>query len=808
LLCPVVIGLALLITYFASSVIPLAYPSLDTALVQMLARQLQRPEIKRPLLLGLSSTYDLTWLYVSDGSGKPLPECAAITPGLFSWSNKSRMVTYRERPFYEAVAQIDAERYLHAGMSLGTPQSLSGEYMMTDPLLLFIVPVRSCYLIFFFLCFSLLVLALVARLISRPINAIKDGVDEMTDTSSFDLNKYDAIRFPLILPTETRELKEAMRAVFVFFESEKQEIINEREKTIKWKKLKAEADAEVVDVPVQAALMGDAVGVSTAAGLSALIEAKGSSVAYADDACRAIFAALEKFNAGVLFVRESLDDKHLPAVIAACGLTDALRDKFERADLRSLLSQARLTGKIVDLGPLSLKKFGFESILQESAFSHITVGPILHNRNALGYLLALTPQPLPPMLLASAELIRRREGVRYFGLLLREQAEEQKWTDAATGLRNKAYLMELISHITTSRQNNPKAQFAMASFCISVDPAQQSESLTTMLLERTNVVLRQIINAVKQQNLALDLPPTLEIEIMRVQGLEFVMTAAMADSRTYIRLIEELGRLLLPVLNMVSPAGKLCLGLAIIPNAGETGDELLMRSRSGMYYSEENGQGPFAWIKAEGVPPDYKPSRRLTAMKGELGVLDCTELLQSIASGSRSGVLVIEDGLGKEFAMTVGGGRPVAARLGKLSGQDAIVELVVTFDAGSFNFQENASGDAPPEKKLPPLMNMLMESAMAQDYYIAARGVLRRLDLPVVAGPNISQWSDLVSKDELTERELSIMQALLTLVESEEPLTLERMFSILDVCPTYMKWRCAALLYTYGAIDFVPALAR
>jgi GGDEF domain-containing protein len=800
LLCPAIIGAAIVVSFLVSPFLVNAYPVFDNLLVQMLARQLEGQEIKRSLAMSLAETYGLSWLYVSDEGGKTLLEFAPITPALAYSANHSRPVTYHDRPFYEAVAPIDQDHYLHIGMSTGSAINTHGQFALTNPFLFAIMPVRGANLVVILVFATALLECLVLVFLTRPIEALKSGISNMTKSGTIDLTSYDSIQLPGTLVTEVQELQTAMRAIFVYLEKVKQDVLNEQEKLNRWKKQRAEFEPLASGVAEKAALVGDTLGGSMR--LSGLIEAKGSSASYADQVARLVVLKIDKLIDGVIFVREAFGDRQAPSIVSTCGISAALKERFERAELGQLLSQARLTAKIVDLGPMTLKKFGLEGLLHESTARHIVVAPILHKRKALGYMLVLALQPLEQSVLASLERACNHSASIYFGLLLREDAEEQKWTDPLTGLRNKAYLVELLSHITASLQDSYEAQYAVASFCFSLDPSQQSESLTSALLERVAFVLRQIVENAKRQVLNEALPAELEIEIVQGHGLEFVLTAAKADRRVYQILAQVLARQLEPLLNSVSPPAKLCLGLSLYPGAGDSGEELLTRSRAAMYFAEEHGEPHIAMLKAEAVPADFRPSRRLTAMKGELGVLDTTDLLQSIASGSRSGVLVVDDGFGKEFSMTVGAGKPVAASLGKLTGQDAVVELIVTFDFGSFNFKEAAVDDLVFAKKLPSLLNMLMESAMAQDYYQVARGVLGRTDRPVVQGLNIAHWTELVDKTDVSEREYSIMQTLLSLIDGEAVLTLDKMFARIENCPTHLKWRSAALLHSYGAIDF------
>jgi GGDEF domain-containing protein len=803
LLCPAVVGAAIVVSLLVSPLLVYGYPVFDNLLVQMLARQLQGQEIKRSLALSLAETYGLSWLYVSDEDGKTLLEFAPITPALASTSNRSRPVTYHDRPFYEAVAMIEDGLYLHAGLRTGSAINSGGQYALTNPLLFAIVPVRGANLVVILLFATALLECLILLFVTRPIDALKNGISSMTKSGTIDLPSYDAVQLPKTLVTEVQDLKEAMRAIFVYLEKVKQDVIVEQEKLTRWKKQKTELEnvATAGSAAERVALSGDTL--AGGMGLSGLIEAKGSSASYADQVARLVVVKYSEAVDGVIFVRESFGDRQAPSIVSTCGVSAELKERFERIELGQLLAQARLTAKIVDLGPLTLKKFGLEGLLQGSTVRHIVVAPILHKRKALGYLLVLAPQTLPESILANLERACNYSAGIYFGLLLHEESEEQKWTDPLTGLRNKAYLVELLSHMTASIQDARDAQYAVASFCLSLEPSQQSESLTGAMLERVVPVLRQVIDSAKRQALGGGLPADLELEIVKGAELEFVLTAAKADRKAYQALTQVLAQQLQPILNSVSPPAKLCLGLSLYPGAGDSGEDLLTRSRVAMYFAEEHGQSPVALLKAEAVPADFRPSRRLTAMKGQLGVLDTTELLQSIASGSRSGVLIVDDGFGKEFSMTVGAGKPVAASLGKLVGQDAVIEFVVTFDAGSFNFKETAVDDSAPGKRLPPLMNMLMESAMAQDHYHAARSVLRSIERPVVKGANIALWTELIDKSDVSEREYSIMQTLVALVGPDASLTLEKMFARIDNCPTHVKWRSAALLHSYGAIDFV-----
>ena len=150
---------------------------------------------------------------MSDSTGKNLLEFAPITPALLSTSNLSRAVTYHERRYYEAVAPIDQEHYLHAGLTLSGAINTTGQYALSNPLILAIVPVRGGSLIIVLLFATALLEGLILLFVTRPIEAISNGISAMTKAGTIDLVSYDAIRLPGTLVTEVQDLKEAMRAI-------------------------------------------------------------------------------------------------------------------------------------------------------------------------------------------------------------------------------------------------------------------------------------------------------------------------------------------------------------------------------------------------------------------------------------------------------------------------------------------------------------------------------------------------------------------------------------------------------------------
>ena len=104
------------------------------------------------------------------------------------------------------------------------------------------------------------------------------------------------------------------------------------------------------------------------------------------------------------------------------------------------------------------------------------------------------------------------------------------------------------------------------------------------------------------------------------------------------------------------------------------------------------------------------------SMIGSLGAIDCAGLLQSISTAKKTGTLTVED-RDKSMVIAFHDGKPTQAKLGKLRGQDAVVEFLVGWTEGIFVFR-----DGVPTLELDetcalrfPLDKMLLDAALFQD---------------------------------------------------------------------------------------------
>jgi hypothetical protein len=127
--------------------------------------------------------------------------------------------------------------------------------------------------------------------------------------------------------------------------------------------------------------------------------------------------------------------------------------------------------------------------------------------------------------------------------------------------------------------------------------------------------------------------------------------------------------------------------------------------------------GGYRQIAGEGADGALKHVETMKeSMLGTLGAIDAPGLLQSIASAKKNGLLSIEN-IGKTALIQFANGKVTAARLGKLVGSVAVVEVLVAWRNGIFLFRNNGTSEQLDEscKVDKPLDQLLLGAALAED---------------------------------------------------------------------------------------------
>lgn len=125
-------------------------------------------------------------------------------------------------------------------------------------------------------------------------------------------------------------------------------------------------------------------------------------------------------------------------------------------------------------------------------------------------------------------------------------------------------------------------------------------------------------------------------------------------------------------------------------------------------YKEISGEGAVGALQ-------YVETMR-ESMLGTLGAIETPGLLQSIAQAKKTGLLSMED-RGRSALVAFQGGKLTHARLGKLLGTHAVMEVIISWKEGIFIFRDQAKSNDLDEscQVARQLDRLLMDVALAED---------------------------------------------------------------------------------------------
>jgi len=244
----------------------------------------------------------------------------------------------------------------------------------------------------------------------------------------------------------------------------------------------------------------------------------------------------------------------------------------------------------------------------------------------------------------------------------------------------------------------------------------------------------------------------------------------------------------------LDPKLKPCVGISSYPMEGDNMPSLLASAFSALMFAErEFGMG--AIKTAQEVPSDYKKADSKAVIKGELGVLGGFGLLQSLAVSNKTGELSVNQEGQPSLSVLFQDGKPLEVSFGELAGKEALVDFLISYKEGKFQFVERnfSRGTQVIIKEKTPLSleRCLMDAAVAEDHMVVAKRMLRLEDC-IISVNAVEQMEKLFRKrSDLTDEEKNGMKALVDTLENAA--TLQQLFDAVKM-PDYIKWRAAHLL--------------
>jgi diguanylate cyclase (GGDEF)-like protein len=489
------------------------------------------------------------------------------------------------------------------------------------------------------------------------------------------------------------------------------------------------------------------------------------------------------------------------AVVAATSYVDhrALQ-LLSRIDHKVILKLISETNRSMDIGAMSLRRYGFGMLSDLMNLKTVHYAPIKFHGSLIGALIVFFDAQMAEKFsgaLIDLDSFCSRIGGPMSHLLKKQELEDAGLKDQLTGLPNRKFLQDYLSERLTiaarTMFRDPLSLFIIQPNINEAAIASHGEALRDKILQDVAGELQRGLKETFDSNV--------NFQLVRYDVEEFAICVQPLDENAGL----ELGRSLQSrILKSKASVGDLfgvtlTVGLATSPSDARDERSLLSRAKLAMRFAEE-----FKFEEriaaAREVPVSYEPSKRLADISGELGVLDCAALLQSIANSQKTGVLTVEDELGRQYQSLFKTGKLLSSVLEGFHGMDAVIEFVTSFEAGRYNFklvtdselEKIAAGEVAPHL---PLDKCLMEAALAEDHLKKAkRNLHETFLLRATPGEDAKRmWSNIENDTkQFSSIERHTMKRILALSDGSR--TLANIFTELQFAPTYLKWHAAAIL--------------
>jgi diguanylate cyclase (GGDEF)-like protein len=476
-----------------------------------------------------------------------------------------------------------------------------------------------------------------------------------------------------------------------------------------------------------------------------------------------------------------------------------LLSRIDHAAIIKLISE---TNKAMDVGAMSLRRYGFGMLAEYMHLRNVRYSPIKHNGVLIAALIILFDNQMPELgadALIDLDSFCARVGNTMANLLKRQELENASLKDQLTGLPNRKFLQD---YLTEKLLISSKELFRTPLSLLLVQPNVSDAIIATHGEAVRDKILREVAEELNQC-VKTKLDSKINSQLVRYDVEEFAICLQPFDETESVALAgalqERISKSKTSLGDMFGVS--LTIGCATSPTDAREERTLLSRAKLAMRFAEEfKPENQIA--SAREVPISYEPSKRMADISGELGVLDCAALLQSIGNSQKTGVLSVEDEVGRQYQSVFKAGRLLDSHLGEFKGIDAVVEFVTSFEAGRYNFRlvsdtelEKLSPATSGAPLHPPLDKCLMEAALAEDHLKKAKRHLKETHLMRATPGDAAQqkWKNLETDTRnYNAAERQTMQKILALADGSR--TLGHIFSEIDRAPTYLKWHAAAIL--------------
>ncbi len=811
---------AALMSVVADTVYPKIMTGFANQLVLDLAEDAKKKMPTGPAILQLMNQYNLAWYYITTPDAKVVPATKPYAPDLQKYNVAPRDIDWKNRHYYEAVSHVTDTQILHIGVYAGPiilPSLASGAVAMN-------VPISLGYAAMVLAGLFVVTVALLQFWVCKPLaHLTRACYSLLLAREAYSHITGGGLKVPGAV-TEVQNVSKGLRDIRRQYD---EAVAARAAKEEELKRQRSEHEEEKTFISRQyeeqlATTQSKLTELHTKEAEEEFLNALGRELDNLRSSKQVCFRVLEKLNdkfpTSILYGAFFRVNKSLESSLEAqLGFDERSLQALRKLDHLSIARHIFSTGNALTIGQQSMRDYNLQQLSQANSLRTAVYMPVKFQNRNLGMLAFYFVQE-GQVVQERLRILRNVQDLLarslYQSVLYEEETEAAR-TDPMTGLRNKKFFYEIMPQVFERAAVNPQANPVSI---IMIDGDHFKSINDTYGHQVGDQMLQELAKTIK---LCVRTQETSERTagpgdyLIRFGGEEFVVLMEVTDARRAVAVAERIRQAVETKADWPGGIAKwtVSLGVATYPADGKSADDLMEKADTALYYvKEELGRNKVC--HSQQVPRTYKSKKKAAAIGGELGVFDAAGLLQSIATSQKTGVLTVQSADGKNLWMLFEAGKPLQARLAQQKGGAAITEFLVTFEDGSFNFQERAQGGR--DTKLPmlepeynvarSLERCLMDGALAQDNYNAARTIISSSDIYIRRLPQEEEfnarWNALGQLEEPpSPEEFGAMTEIVK--RSDGSSTLAKIFKQLEQggMPTHMMWRAAALLVQHGLVQ-------
>jgi diguanylate cyclase (GGDEF)-like protein len=738
---------------------PVASGALDAS-GPKLAAELEGETPPPEEILRTIDEHGLSWLYITDAAGKTLPGFKAFTPDIANRANSSRLVSWHNKRYYEATADLKGH-VVHAGYLCEPLWGFFHTGKMPSGFAIYLVGTAFVLIAgTYIFCVAIPMRDVVGRL-----RTIAEGRRPPTNTEALAAGEIGSLE---------SELRRVLEGIIYSREAE----VNEMRTNLNELMIRERQERFVNKLATE-------------------VQGLESSNRVCDTILHRVHDNFPNLIKVALAYKCSNGDLTLSGQL---GMTSDQLKPLRKLSGCEAVQAAMMSGECT-----LIQGVPPEIVLPKMFVSHTFIAPLVRNHNKFGALIfflageeTMIGQINPTLKNVTEIAIRPLPTL----VALERQLEEAR-RDELTGVCNRKFLTTYLQQLSAEMQQGERISMFIVEGdnFMALNEKYGRQAGDTLIKELCRLVCDVI--APDDETIS-----GLRSMVFRYSAAQFLAVLRGCDAKKAVIIAERMRATIEQYHDWPAavPQWTVSVGMASLPEDATSLTDLLSEADSASAYLRQNKQTNFC-LPAAQVPKPFK-SKRNSAVSGQLEAFEPASLLQSMCAARGTGVLDVDGGENGRFVCYMVQGVPKKARIRKIVGDDAVFEFVTTFDDGNFKFVDlggNNNADIEALFELgesstlkTDIGKLLLRAHGAKEKYARARVAITKTNLFFSKDQGqgqgkfslLDQLSTLPEKP--NERETEVMVELFKMATGDR--TLKDVLDKFDTVPRAILLPCAATL--------------